>query len=85
MAAYYFIRVKGYLDHCWAAWFDGLTLTHEVEGTTLLEGPVTDQAALHGILDKIRDLGLPLLAVSCIDPNPAPNAARDRPAADRRG
>ena len=63
MADVYQIRVKGHLDPQWADWFDGLTLTHRADGTTLLSGPVADQAALHGILIKIRDLGLPLLAV----------------------
>ena len=59
----YEIRVKGHLNAHWADWFDGLTLTQESEGTTLLSGPVIDQAALHGLLGKVRDLGLPLIAV----------------------
>jgi hypothetical protein len=62
------IRLKGHLDARWSAWFDGLSLTHERDGTTLLAGPVADQAALHGLLQKVRDLGLPLLSVTCIDP-----------------
>jgi hypothetical protein len=64
----YVIRVKGHLDQRWADWFDGLTLTRESTGTTLLEGPLADQAALHGVLTKIRDLGLPIISVQSILP-----------------
>lgn len=60
----YHIRVKGHLDLHWVEWFDGLTITHEVNGETLLSGPVVDQAALYGLLLKIRDLNLTLLAVN---------------------
>ena len=60
----YEIRVKGHLDARWAAWFDGLTLTHGSDGTTIIDGLVADQAALHGLLQKIRDLGLPLISVN---------------------
>ena len=59
----YEIRVKGHLNARWADWFDGLTLTQESDGTKLLSGPIVDQAALHGLLGKVRDLGLPLIAV----------------------
>jgi len=59
----YEIRLKGRLDARWADWFDGLTLTQESDGTTVLSGSVVDQAALHGLLGKVRDLGLPLIAV----------------------
>jgi hypothetical protein len=59
----YEIRLRGHLNARWADWFDGLTLTQESDGTTLLSGPVLDQAALHGLLGKVRDLGLPLIAV----------------------
>ena len=59
----YEIRLEGHLNARWADWFDGLTLTQESDGTTLLSGPVVDQAALHGLLAKVRDLGLPLVAV----------------------
>ena len=59
----YEIRVKGHLNARWADWFDGLTLTQESDGTTVLSGSVIDQAALHGLLGKVRDLGLPLIAV----------------------
>ena len=63
-AGRYEIRLKGHLDCRWAAWFDGLTLTNETDGTTTIRGPVVDQAALHGLLQKIRDLGLPLVSVT---------------------
>ncbi len=59
----YEIRVKGRLDDKWANWFDGLTITLEDNGDTLLTGPVADQAALHGLLRKVRDLGMPLVSV----------------------
>ena len=65
----YEIRVKGHLDTRWAAWFDGLRLTHERDGTTVLRGPVEDQAALHGLLSRVRDLGLPLISLIQVDPN----------------
>jgi hypothetical protein len=60
----YEIRLKGHLEPRWADWFDGLTLTQESDGTTVLRGSVVDQAALHGLLGKVRDLGLPLIAVN---------------------
>jgi hypothetical protein len=59
----YEIRLKGHLNARWADWFDGLTLSQEADGTTLLSGSVVDQAALYGLLGKVRDLGLPLIAV----------------------
>jgi hypothetical protein len=59
----YKIRIKGNLGPEWSDWFEGLTIALEEDGTTLLSGPVTDQAALHGLLKKVRDLGLPLLSV----------------------
>jgi hypothetical protein len=65
----YEIRLKGHLDQRWAAWFDGLSLTHESDGTTVIHGPVVDQAALHGVLQKVRDLGLPLVSVIHVDPD----------------
>ena len=64
----YEIRLKGHLDSRWAAWFDGLSLTNEGDGTTLLRGPVADQAALHGLLQKVRDIGLPLVSVTQVQP-----------------
>jgi hypothetical protein len=63
MSTYYLITVRGHLEDHWSAWFDGLTITHRDNGEALLAGPVMDQAALHGLLIKIRDLGLPLIAV----------------------
>ena len=60
----YEIRVKGHLGPRWADWFDGMTLTASSDGTTLIHGPVVDQAALHGLLRTLRDLGLPLISVS---------------------
>ena len=65
----YRIRIAGQLDARWAAWFDGLTITLD-EGDTLLTGPVVDQAALHGLLRRVRDLGLPLVSVSPVEPGP---------------
>jgi hypothetical protein len=65
----YEIRLRGRLDPRWAAWFDGMTVTTADDGTTALRGPVTDQAALHGLLQKVRDLGLPLLSVTPLDPD----------------
>jgi hypothetical protein len=64
----YEIRLRGLLGPRWAAWFDGMTVTTTEDGTTALRGPVTDQAALHGLLQKVRDLGLPLLSVTPLDP-----------------
>ncbi len=66
----YEIRLKGHLEPRWAAWFDGLSLTTADDGTTALRGPVVDQAALHGVLDKVRDTGLPLISVTQLDPDP---------------
>ena len=59
----YHIRIEGHLGSEWTDWFEGLTLTREDNGEKLLHGPVLDQAALHGLLRKVRDLGMPLLAV----------------------
>jgi hypothetical protein len=62
------IRLKGHLDARWSAWFDGLTLTRESDGTTVIAGPVVDQSALHGLLQKVRDTGLPLVSVTHVEP-----------------
>jgi hypothetical protein len=67
----YEIRIKGHLDDRWAGRFEGLTITREETGETLLSGPVADQAALHGWLRKVRDLGLPLVSVMRIEPGQA--------------
>ena len=64
----YEIRLKGHLDDRWAEWFEGLTITLEEDGDTLLTGAVIDQAALHGLLKKVRDLGMPLVSVSPVEP-----------------
>jgi hypothetical protein len=60
----YEIRIKGHLNARWAVWFDGLSLRHEADGTTTIHGPIVDQAALHGLLTRVRDTGLPLLSVT---------------------
>jgi len=64
----YAIRIRGHLDQRWADWFDGLSLTHNSDGTTLLAGPLADQAALHGVLNKLRDLGLPIISMQSNGP-----------------
>jgi hypothetical protein len=69
----YEIRVKGHLGSRWAAWFDGLSLTNEDDGIAVIRGPVVDQAALHGLLQKLRDLGIPVVSLSQL-PNDAPTA-----------
>ena len=67
----YEIRLKGHLDARWAGRFEGLSFSHDSDGTTLLSGPVVDQAALHGLLRTVRDLGLPLVSVIQVEPRPA--------------
>ncbi len=64
----YQIRIKSHLGSQWTDWFEGLTITLEEDGDTLLTGPVADQAALHGLLKKVRDLGMPLVSVSSVEP-----------------
>jgi hypothetical protein len=64
----YQIRIEGHLDRRWTAWFGGLSITLEDNGETLLTGPVVDQAALHGFLRKIRDLGMPLISAIRVNP-----------------
>jgi hypothetical protein len=64
----YEIRVGGHLSSRWEAWFDGLTLTLAGDGTTVIRGPIVDQAALHGVLQKLRDLGIPLISVTQLRP-----------------
>jgi hypothetical protein len=75
----YEIRIKGHLDARWSTWFDGLSLSSEADGTTIIHGTVIDQAALHGLLRKVRDLGLTLLSVMHVEPD-----ERDVRAAERR-
>jgi hypothetical protein len=67
----YEIRIKGHLDDRWAGWFSGLTLTREDNGETLLAGPMDDQAALYGVLRKVRDLGMPLISLIRVGPDQA--------------
>ncbi|MFK7696349.1 hypothetical protein [Paenibacillus sp. HJGM_3] len=69
--ALYEVRLKGHLDARWTYWFEGLSLTHESDGTTILIVRVDDQPALHGLLRKVRDLGLPLVSVIQVDPESA--------------
>ncbi|MGH8861592.1 MAG: hypothetical protein ACRDVG_10220 [Jatrophihabitantaceae bacterium] len=77
-AGQYEIRVSGHLARRWAAWFDGMTLTHHDDGTTVIHGTVADQSALHGLLRKLNDLGVPLVSVTPA----APNGTTDNQAAD---
>jgi hypothetical protein len=63
MCDHYYIRLKGHLDDRWSEWFDGLTISNRPDGDTVLRGPIVDQAALHGVLAKVRDLGLDLIVV----------------------
>jgi len=71
----YEIRIKGHLAERWTGWFEGLTITLEEDGDTLLAGPVIDQAALHGLLKKVRDLGLPLISVISVESEQADESA----------
>jgi hypothetical protein len=65
-ALWYEIRIRGHLEDCWSDWFDGLAITYPAPGETVLTGPVRDQAALHGVLAKIRDLGLVLVSINVV-------------------
>ncbi len=64
---WYEIRVQGHLDQRWSEWFDGLAITYDADENTVLRGPLTDEAALHGVLIKVRNLALPLLAVKRVE------------------
>jgi hypothetical protein len=64
---HYVIRLKGHLAPRWAAWFEGLAMTHTAAGETILSGPIADQAALHGVLDRVRDLNVELISVNRIE------------------
>jgi hypothetical protein len=75
----YEIRLKGRLDGSWAQWLGGMSLTHASDGTTVLVGPVADQAALHGLLQKLRDLGITLISVN--EDGIDPPIVRDDPSA----
>jgi hypothetical protein len=74
----YKIRINGHLDPEWSDWFEGMTVTLEEDGTTLLTGMVIDQAALHGLLKKVRDLGMPLVSVCSLEPGPSTTLGTDR-------
>ena len=73
------IRIQGHLDSRWTGWFDGLSLTHDGHGTTVIRGPVVDQAALHGLLQRVRDMGLPLVSVTHVGPEQANEPDVDAP------
>ena len=73
MPTYYRITIQGHLDQHWSAWFDNMTITNAANGEAILYGPLPDQAALHGVLIKIRDLGLPLLALAMVATNETQN------------
>jgi len=68
-AGWYEIRLRGHLHSRWTAWFDGLALINERDGTTAIRGPIVDQAALHGLLQKLRDVGIPLISVTQVEPD----------------
>jgi hypothetical protein len=74
----YQVRIKGHLDHQWADWFENATITPEEDGNTLLTLPVIDQAVLHGLLKKIRDLGMPLLSVNRIVSDQINNSTKEK-------
>ena len=74
----YQIRIKGHLSREWTDWFEGLTISLEENGDTLLTGPVVDQAALYGLLKKVRDLGMPLVSVSPVEPDPPTTLGTDQ-------
>jgi hypothetical protein len=85
-AGRYEIRLRGRLDEHWAAWFDGSTISHQRDGVTVLSGDIPDQAALHGLLQRVRDLGLPLVSVTRVDsarPDPTTSDARERTTAQQ--
>jgi hypothetical protein len=68
----YELRIEGHLDQHWSRWFDGFTITHTDDGTTTLRGVVSDQAELHGLVAKVRDLGVTLLSLTCLGPAHGP-------------
>jgi hypothetical protein len=76
-AGRYEIRLMGHLDARWTAWFDGMTVRHESDGTTVISGEIADQAALHGLLQRVRDLGLPLISVGLVVVDAAESPAKN--------
>jgi hypothetical protein len=81
----YQIKIRGRLASHWSEWFEDLVITHDQEGNTLLTGPVIDDAALHGLLKKVRDLGLPLLSVNCVSDGAGAGRAAGTRAGDDAG
>jgi hypothetical protein len=77
MTRSYEIRIKGHLDESWADWFDGMTIRHEDNGETFLTGSLSDQAALHGVLNRLRDLGIQLISVNPAEVGQAPGEDAD--------
>jgi hypothetical protein len=77
MTQHYEIRIKGHLDESWADWFDGLAICHEASGATLLTGSLPDQAALHGVLNRLRDAGVQLISVNSAEKAQAPGEDAD--------
>ena len=77
-AGSYEIRLEGRLDARWGAWFDGMAVDIGEDGTTVVRGDVADQSALHGLLQRARDLGLPLVSVRRLDADPTPTTSRER-------
>jgi hypothetical protein len=77
----YEIRLTGHLDPRWASWFDGMAVSNDSDGTTVIRGHVVDQSALHGLLHKVRDIGLPLVSVVRLDADqpPPPSSGKARP------
>jgi hypothetical protein len=76
-AGNYEIRLAGHLDAHWATWFDGLGVSRDTDGTTVVSGPIADQAALHGVLQRVRDLGLPLISVIRVEDGPSTTTGGD--------
>jgi len=81
----YEIRVAGRLASHWSAWFDGLSVTNDDDGTTVIRGPVVDQSALHGLIQKLRDVGIPLLSLSQLPSSPEPDTTPEPPAHRTQG
>jgi hypothetical protein len=83
--SHYEVRIDGRLGPRWSAWLDGMDIAREADGTTVLRGTVVDQAALHGLLSRLRDIGLPLISVTRVEPAPPPETADhpDHPTGDR--
>ena len=79
---WYEIRLQGHLAPRWSAWFDDMQVAHHDDGTTVVRGPVVDQSALHGVLTRLHDLGLPLLSVTRIEPHRPQRPTNDTPNGD---